>query len=223
MQDARQEILLKEYEVTQTALDAQNATAWQIGSIFIAASIGVFAFVVQGLVGTTVTPSWDSVLLLSIVALISWGTLYLWFRSYRRWGAFVEIAHRRMHEIESELGMWKNRDVEIVDTLLQKREPDSLTLSEADSAHVQEVQRWATKLSRRGRLMATSVDISIRGIVALLLFGWLGAILYCLPDNALRFGKWYLMIVAVAIPALWVNYPRLKMRISSKASDRRRR
>lgn len=213
MLESRQEILMKEYEVAQTAIDAQNSTAWQIGSIFIAASIGVFAFVVQELIRSTVVPSWNSVILLLVVAVISWGTLYLWYLSYRRWGTFVEVAHRRLHEIEGELGMWKNRDVEIVDTVIQKRDTYSLQLTEDEKNHVETVRAWATKLNKRGRLMATSIDLSIRGIVALLLFGWLGAILYYLPDSIFRFNKWYLSVFVAIIPILWFYSLRIRSRL----------
>jgi hypothetical protein len=174
--------------------------------------MGVFAFVAQELFKKSFVPSLDSVFLASGVAALSWGILYLWYRSYRRWGTFVEITHRRMHEIERELGMWKNRDVEIVDTIIQNRDSDWPTDTDADKAHVSEVTRWATRLTERGRLMATSIHDAVRGMVALLLFGWLCAVTYLVPANALAFNKWYLSAAVVAVPALWFAVPAIRER-----------
>lgn len=209
MSDSREEILLKEYEVAQEAVNAQNATAWQIGSIFIIASLGILAFVAQKTFEGTIVASWKSSMQILVVGAISWGTLCLWFRSYRRWGTFVEISHRRMQEIEAELGMWKNRDIELVDSIIQNRKRDSVFTNDENVDHATRVKSWATRMSQRQRLVSTSIDMSIRGIVALNLFGWLAISVYQMPGGSLGLGKWWLLIPAIAIPVVWFYYPRL--------------
>lgn len=205
--------LLVEYEVAQNAINAQNQTAWQIGAIFIVASLGVLAFVAQEIFRSSMIPSIGSVALLLVLAVVSWGTLYFWYASYRRWGTFVEVTHRRMHEIEIQLGLWKNRDIEIVDSIIKGRDPDSRVTSEMDADHLEEVRTWALRLNRRQRLTAVSIDVSIRRIVALILFGWLGTIVYHVPGDWFSFSKWLWLGGAFLIPLLWYHYPGLRTRI----------
>jgi hypothetical protein len=214
----REAILLKEYEVAQDAVNAQNSTAWQTGSIFVVAGLALQAFVAQTLFESPGNASRESLALLMAIAMVSWGTLYLWYISYRRWGTFVEITHRRMQEIEKELGIWKNRDIELVDMTIQQRDADSpiISDSEQDKIHQAVVGAWANRLNRRERLTALSIHRAIRGIVALALFGWLGMIVFHIPQGMVFFSKWYLIVAVILAPTMWFFYPRIRMHVQER-------
>jgi len=87
---------------------------WQTASIFISLSLAGIVFL-----GQSTGHSWTKLVVVSVVSLASISILGLWARILRRWTSFDAITQYRMREIESELGMWKNRYIDHMDTVLR--------------------------------------------------------------------------------------------------------
>ena len=108
------EILLKEYEVSQAFSTQMGSQVWRTASIFIALSLAGIA-----LLGQSADHSWARLSVISVVAFASVSILTLWARALRRWTSFDAVTQYRMREIESELGMWKNRYIDYMDSFMR--------------------------------------------------------------------------------------------------------
>jgi hypothetical protein len=83
---------------------------WQTASIFIALSLAGIA-----LLGQSADPSWGRFFLVATIGIASVFILHSWARILRRWTSYDRITLYRMREIETDLGMWKNRYIDDLD------------------------------------------------------------------------------------------------------------
>jgi len=140
MDKERYEILLKEYEVSQTFSAQMGNQVWQSASIFIALSLAGITLLAQ-----STAHSWSRLAVISVVAFASISILVLWARILRRWTSFDAVTQYRMREIESELGMWKNRYIDYMDSFMRGKAPSD------DSYHDVEVNKRLAKLVEMNR------------------------------------------------------------------------
>lgn len=104
-----QDKLLQEYGLAQEYALTIHEHVWQIGSILIAASLGVFGVVVsreQTTFGVALFAGFFSSTL-----------IWIWYAMMCRYSSFVQVSYYRMREIEEELGMWRNRYIHFLDNL----------------------------------------------------------------------------------------------------------
>lgn len=106
MDENHQNSLLKEYELCQMSVNHQDNMAWVIGSIFI----------VQSFAGLYFMATIERFIIATLIGFFSTILLWLWYFIYKRWTSFVEVSHYRMHEIEKELDLWKNRYINFLDS-----------------------------------------------------------------------------------------------------------
>jgi hypothetical protein len=122
------EALLKEYEVSQAFSTQMGNQVWQTASIFIALSLAGIALLGEGSVH-----SWARLAVITVVGLASISILALWGRILRRWTSFDAITQYRMREIEAELGMWKNRYIDQMDSTMRGEEEDLTANQDAET------------------------------------------------------------------------------------------
>lgn len=133
----RQEALLKELEACQASKAHDNQMAWVIGSIFIGiALVGLLSFSQRAS-----SHSIDQLLEVTGAGVVAISTIWLWYQLYRRWCAFVEVAQRRMQEIERALGLWKNRDTDILDRA--KRGSSLAELTQEEMNRLELLKSWS--------------------------------------------------------------------------------
>lgn len=120
----RTEILLREYEVSQSFALGLLAQAWQVTSIIVGGSVAGLGFLISlpGSCGTSGSVALFSAAVISI--------LILWRRVDRRWQALIRVTYGRMQEIEAELGMRKNQDIDILDRANAPGRAKPLTVEE---------------------------------------------------------------------------------------------
>jgi hypothetical protein len=103
-QEDKTKILLTEYQTCQESIKHQDSMAWTIGGLLLTAIlIGLFQ----------VSTNKVSIYVLWPVSLTTIVIIWLWYRIYRRWGSYVEIAAYRMQEIEKELEFTIRKNVYI--------------------------------------------------------------------------------------------------------------
>ena len=110
----RQEILLKEYEVCQHDSSAMISAHWTVTGIFMGISTAVLGWILYSVISKS--SSLESVkglvLVFGVVIIILLILLLLWMK---RVDFLVQINNQRMRIIETQLGMSKNRIVDVLD------------------------------------------------------------------------------------------------------------
>jgi len=150
----RIDILLTEYKTCQDSIKHQDSRAWTIGGLLLAGSIfGLFKIGVE---------EYEPLLsiFLSIIAIY---LLWSWFRIYRRWGSFVEVAQYRMQEIEKETGyvMRKNLYIDYM---------DSQNGHNIDETVISDFKNVKSKMG--ARFSRTSVHKIVKEILICLTLAW---------------------------------------------------
>lgn len=167
MDEDHYEVLLKEYEVSQAFSTQMGNQVWQTASIFIALSLAGIA-----LLGEGSAHSWARLSVISVVGLASIGILALWGHILQRWTSFDIITQYRMREIEGELGMWKNRYIDYMDSAM-RGEPENQA-----SGQDPETKERLSRLLRANRPVYTARGggWAVTRIRQLLMLGWLAMI-----------------------------------------------
>ena len=111
-----EQTLLKEYEVSQQAINALASRYWTIVGIFMAVNTGVLAWTVSVLTSnslchTNVDAKW---LVLALASGMVITLIFLW-NWIIRINVYVSIKYFRMREIEGKLGMLANLTIEWYD------------------------------------------------------------------------------------------------------------
>lgn len=137
----RQEILLKEYEVSQQHINSLNSQVWQSTAIFLSVNALVVAYVFQ----KEKASDWDSLLLTLVIGAIFILVLNFWKRWINRARFNQGIIYERMRDIEDELGMWKNWYIHILDGLKSKtekiKESDLNTLPKEKASRIKQMTK----------------------------------------------------------------------------------
>lgn len=160
-----QDILLKEYELAQTAFHELEKNTWQTAGIFVVLSIGGVSLLL-----TRNQHDWTNFFIVTGIGLISILILWLWYGGiYYRWWALQGVFIYRMREIETEIGMWKERYIHYLNVTRTWKRPYALgdekdRLARLDS----EIRHYATA-SARARM---------RALVFALILGWILLIIY---------------------------------------------
>lgn len=140
--DQKLQILLKEYEVSQAYSSHKETQVWQTASIFIALSLAGIA-----LLGRAEGHSWSQLGLVAIVGVASIAILLFWSRILIRWTNYDRITMYRMREIESELGMWKNRYIDDLD-YYQENEEHKVVWLESEATAPQRLSDLAERYGK---------------------------------------------------------------------------
>ena len=124
---SREDILLKEYEVCQSGNDAIGSQVWTSTSIFMSVNVSLLGALIYGLVhylakdGDAVTCPVLPLVCITILAIGLIIILICWKRWLNRTKFVRRINHKRMRQIEVELGMAKNRLLLEVEAKLPKK------------------------------------------------------------------------------------------------------
>ena len=106
------EVLLKEYEFSQSTAQSMESAIWQSSSVIGLGLIGSFLLV--ALRGADSQPPWYVACLLAPIALIISG---LWWLIARRWWSVQHAMFMRMRHIEKRLGMHSLNYVRYLDNV----------------------------------------------------------------------------------------------------------
>jgi len=157
------DILLKEYELTQTAYYEIERNVWTSASIFIVTSLGGIS-----ILATIREHSWANLAMVGGIGLASVLVLLAWRSITRRWWDIQNVHLYRMQELEAELGMWKARYVDYLDKsrLLGKRPP----ARPASEGRLFRLDQAITSYSR------ARVHRRLRLLLSILITGWLALI-----------------------------------------------
>lgn len=156
--------LLEEYRLAQEYALSVNDHTWQVATILMVASLGAFAIVA----------SFETINLKSLVssmgaAGISITLLSVWFRIMDRHTLFIQVSYFRMREIESRLGLWKNRYVHFIDNpaeLVEANIPDS------EKDHIRKIGSGLFRETTR-ELSSRKLLVRLKKIVMGLWFAWI--------------------------------------------------
>jgi len=102
--------LMGEYSAGQKYVSTLHEQIWQSGAVLIVGSLGIFALLAR----------FDEVTVASLVAsilggLLSTALVVIWYHVRKRFASFIQISYYRLQEIESELGLWRNRYIHHLD------------------------------------------------------------------------------------------------------------
>ena len=124
--------LMGEYRAGQEYVSGLHEQIWQSGAILIVGSLGIFALLAR----------FDEVTVASLVASILGGFLstalvVIWYFVRKRFAAFIQVSYYRLQEIESELGLWRNRYIDHLDNPHHAAQPE---LSENDRHRLERLE-----------------------------------------------------------------------------------
>ena len=158
-----EEILLKEYELAQTAFYEIEKNVWNTANIFVVLSIGGISILV-----TLSQHNWANLAVVAGIGLVSISILWIWRGIIRRWWDIQNVHIYRMEEIETQVGMWKSRYIDYLDTtrILRRqpllKHPSGDRLSKLD----QEISHYSS----------VRVHHRIRLLIGVLMFSWIALI-----------------------------------------------
>lgn len=157
------EVLLKEYELTQTAYYEIEKNVWTSASIFIVTSLGGIS-----ILATIREHNWANFVMVGGIGFASILVLWSWANITRRWWDIQNVHLYRMQEIEAELGMWKARYVDYLDKsrIFGQR-------SRAEEASEVRLFRLDQRIARYSR---ARVHRRMRLLLVILITGWLALI-----------------------------------------------
>ena len=136
----RQEVLLKEYEVCQQHINTMGTQNWQSVSIFLVFNALVFGFVIN-----MQTHNHGSFVAVSAIGIAVIFIFYLWMLWVQRQEFVQRALYERMHEIEGELGMWKNWYAVILDELKSNEEIDTSILPKEKKEPIKKLRKHYAK------------------------------------------------------------------------------
>lgn len=152
-----EEKLLKEYGLAQEYISSLYGQTWQVGAILIAASLGAFAIILS--IGSVSAFSLE----ISVGCGIgSTALLVIWNLIRNRHHSFNQVSYYRMQEIETELGLWRNRYIHYLDNPLDSQFAD-LSEDEKDRLRKLEVAfagKWSKiKITRLSSLLTLLIPL----------------------------------------------------------------
>jgi len=158
----RQEILLKEYEVSQQHINSLDTQVWQATTIFLLINVGVLAYIFQ-----KEKHDLNSLLLVLVIGVIFIIAFDRWKRWINRAQFNQAIIYERVRDIEDELGMWKNWYIHIIDGLKAKKikESDLNTLPKEKLNRIRQ-------LTNSHKYAGVAGFPGLRCIARLLMIGW---------------------------------------------------
>lgn len=128
----REEILLKEYEICHEDNKAQSSRYWGIFGIYVSVNVAVFGALIYGLLnsdfltrfanakGSYEVIAYYAIAMILIVAFaVITVLLKIWLD---RSNYLISNNHKRIHEIELELGMYRSLKIHIIDKWHQKKQ-----------------------------------------------------------------------------------------------------
>ena len=159
------ERLLKEYELSQNAFYEMEKNTWQTASVFVFLSIGGVSLLL-----TLTQHSAENLIVVTGIGIASSIILSIWLGVTERWWSLQTVLLYRMEEIEAEIGMWKQRYIDYLDTSRLRNSPISLTYSESVTAEKDRFQRLDTAIPNYSKAF---VRKRMRLLVRLLIVSWL--------------------------------------------------
>jgi len=105
------DVLLVEYQVCLADASQLDADIWQSGTMFIALSVIAFSFLIQ-----TQAKNWGDFVVYVLLSVFGLILLFIWHQLANGWLRLAHINFFRMREIESILGMQRERLIKFLDT-----------------------------------------------------------------------------------------------------------
>ena len=168
----RQQVLSREYEICQSKINSIGSQYWTIFSIFLPINTGLLVWLLSSIITRNSLSTFGTdVRLLAVVLGIGMILIitFLW-RYFNRVNFIISINYYRMRHIETELGMWSNRLIDIIDnwkTISEEERSEFVDLRN----HYPREQWWRFWQSSQGHISPVGRG-SMRSIFLVLMLLW---------------------------------------------------
>lgn len=161
--------LLKEYEFAQNAFYELERNTWQTASVFVVLSVGGISLLL-----TLNQHTLTSFFMVFGISVISSLILWVWLGVTERWWSIQSVYLYRMEEIEVELGMWKQRYIDYLDTTRIFKLSDEQILVGNLKGENDRILNLDKTIHRYSKAL---VRRRMRFLVSLLVIGWLALVI----------------------------------------------